>query len=314
MDGNKIWDTVIVGGGIAAFSAAIYLGRQKLDTLILASETGGQISQQPEVWNYAGFLDRDGAKLVGNAKKQVEDLGIKIEEGTHIKKIASEMVDEETIFVLEDSNGFSYRARAVIVASGKKPRMLGVPGEAEYMNKGVTYCAVCDAPLFGGKDVAVIGGGNTGLDWANLLTKYANKVYVLVRSDIRGAQITYEKLKANPKVEFLMGVEPVKIAGNNFVDSMVYRDRNTGEEKTLKVEGVFPAIGLVPNTDFCKDIAELDQWGQITIDPRTNMTSHPGIFAAGDVTDVLEKQAIIAAGQGAMAALSAIKYVEERKK
>jgi len=312
MNQDKVWDVVVVGGGIAAFSAAIYLGRQKLDTLILASETGGQISQQPEVWNYAGFLDRDGAQLVGNAKKQVEDLGIKIEEGTHIKRITVSKEGEHNIFTMEDANGFNYKSGSLVIASGKKSKTLNILGEQEYANKGVTYCAVCDAPLFGDKDVAVIGGGNTGLDWANLLAKYASKVYVLVRSDIRGAQITYEKLKVNPKVEFLMGVEPVKITGNNFVDGLVYRDRKSGEEKTLKVEGIFPAIGLVPNTDFCKDLIEIDQWGQIVVDPRTCATSHEGVFAAGDVTDVLEKQAIIAAGQGAMAALSVIKYVESK--
>lgn len=305
-------DVIVIGGGISAFSAAIYLGRQKLDTLILASETGGQISQQPEVANYAGFLDRDGAKLVGNAKKQVEDLGVKIEEGTHIQKITVSRSGEHDIFTMEDSNGFKYQAKSVVVASGKKSKMMNIPGEQEYANKGVTYCAVCDAPLFGEKDVAVIGGGNTGLDWANLLAKYANKVYILVRSDIRGAAITYEKLKANPKIEFVMGVEPVKIIGNAFVEGMIYKNRQTGEEKTLKVEGVFPAIGLVPNTDFCKGLLELNEWGEIVIDPRTNATSHEGIFAAGDVTDVLEKQAIIAAGQGAMAALSTIKYIESK--
>lgn len=294
-------------------SAAIYLGRQKLDTLILASEPGGQIAEQPEVWNYAGFLERDGAKLIANARKQVDDLGIKIEEGTHIQNIKVEQRDSQEVFLLHDGNGFNYESKSVIIASGKKPRMLNIPGEAEYMNKGVTYCAVCDAPLFQGKDVAVIGGGNTGLDWANLLTKYANKVYVLVRSDIRGAAITHEKLKANQKVEFLMNVEPVKITGNSFVDGIVYKDRQSNEEKSLSVQGVFPAIGLVPNTDFCKDLVEIDQWGQIVIDPRTGATSHKGIFAAGDVTDVLEKQAIIAAGQGAMAALQAIKFVEGKE-
>lgn len=305
-------DIIIIGGGIASFSAAIYLGRQKLDTLILASEPGGQISQQPEVQNYAGFLERDGAKLIANARKQVEDLGIKIEEGTHIQKIRFEERDGREIFILEDGNGFQYEAGCVIIASGKKSRMLNISGEQEYMNKGVTYCAVCDAPLFGGKDVAVIGGGNTGLDWAHLLAKYANKVYVLVRSDIRGAQITYEKLKANPKVEFIFGIDPVKITGNNFVDGIMYKDRKTGEEKILSVQGIFPAIGLVPNTDFCKDLVELNQWGEVVIEPRTNMSSHKGIFAAGDVTDILEKQAIIAAGQGALAALSAIKYIESK--
>ena len=305
-------DVIIIGGGIASFSAAIYLGRQKLDTLILASESGWQISQQPEVQNYVGFLERDGAKLVANARKQVEDLRVKIEEGTHIQKIRSEERDGREIFILEDGNGFKYEASCVIIASGKKPRMLNIPGEQEYMNKGVTYCAVCDAPLFGGKDVAVIGGGNTGLDWAHLLAKYANKVYVLVRSDIRGAQITYEKLKSNPKIEFIFSIDPVKITGNSFVDGLTYKDRKTSEEKTLNVQGIFPAIGLVPNTDFCKDLVELNQWGEIVIEPRTNMSSHKGIFAAGDVTDVLEKQAIIAAGQGALAALSAIKYVESK--
>lgn len=306
-------DVIIIGGGIASMSAAIYLGRQKLDTLILASEPGGQISQQPEVWNYAGFLERDGAKLIANARKQVEDLGIKIEEGTHIQNIKIEQRDGQDVFLFHDGNGFNYESKSLIVASGKKPRTLNIPGETEYMNKGVTYCAVCDAPLFGGKDVAVIGGGNTGLDWANLLAKYADKVYVLVRSDIRGAAITYEKLKSNPKVEFLMDVEPMKITGNSFVDGVVYKNRQTGEEKTLPVQGVFPAIGLVPNTDFCKDLVEIDQWGQVTIDPRTGATSRKGVFAAGDVTDVLEKQAIIAAGQGAMAALSAIKFVEGKE-
>lgn len=313
MNQEKIWDVVVIGGGIAAFSAAIYLGRQKLDTLILASETGGQISQQPEVWNYAGFLDRDGAKLVGNARKQVEDLGIKIEEGTHIKKITVSKEGGHDVFTMEDSNSFNYRAKSVIVASGKKPKMMNIPGEQEYSNKGVTYCAVCDAPLFGEKDVAVVGGGNTGLDWANLLAKYANKVYVLVRSDIRGAAVSYERLKANPKVEFIMGVEPVKVTGETFVSGIVYRDRKTGQENTLKVEGIFPAIGLMPNTDFCKGLIELNEWNEIVIDPRTNAASHGGIFAAGDVTDVLEKQAIIAAGQGAMAALSTIKFVEGKK-
>lgn len=306
-------DIIIVGGGIASLSAAIYLGRQKLDTLILASEPGGQISQQAEVQNYAGFLDRDGAKLIANARKQVEELGVKIEEGTHIKKIRVEKEDGKETFILEDGNGYSYEGHAVIIASGKKPRMLEIPGEKEYSNKGVTYCAVCDAPLFAGKDVAVVGGGNTALDWGNLLAKYANKVYILVRSDIRGAKITSDKLKANPKVEFLMGVEPVKITGNNFVDGLVYRDRQSGKESTIAVQGIFPAIGLVPNTDFCKGLVDVDQWEQIVIDPRAGATSHKGIFAAGDVTDSLEKQAIIAAGQGAMAALSAIKYVEGKE-
>lgn len=305
-------DVIIIGGGIASFSAAIYLGRQKLDTLILASEPGGQISQQSEVQNYAGFLERDGAKLIANARKQVEDLGIKIEEGTHIKSIKAEQKDGEGIFILNDGNGFNYEGKCVIIASGKKPKMLNIPGEQEYMNKGVTYCAVCDAPLFQGKDVVVIGGGNTGLDWAHLLSKYANKVYVFVRSDIRGAQITYEKLKSNPKVEFIFSIEPVKITGNNFVDGIMYKDRKTGEEKTLSVQGIFPAIGLSPNTDFCKELVELDEWGQIVVNPRTCASSYKGIFAAGDVTDVLEKQAIIAAGQGALAALFAIKYVERK--
>lgn len=306
-------DVIIVGGGIASMSAAIYLGRQKLDTLILASEPGGQISQQAEVANYAGFLERDGAKLVANARKQAEDLGVKIEEGAHIKKIRAEKGDGKETFILEDSNGYSYEGHAVIIASGKKPRMLDIPGEKEYSNKGVTYCAVCDAPLFAGKDVAVVGGGNTALDWSVLLAKYSNKVYILVRSDIRGAKITFDKLKANPKVEFLMGVEPVKVTGNNFVDGLVYRDRQSSKESTIAVQGVFPAIGLVPNTDFCKELVETDQWEQIVIDPRTCAASHKGIYAAGDVTDSLEKQAIIAAGQGAMAALSAIKYVEGKE-
>ena len=306
-----MYDVLIIGGGTAAMSAAIYAARKKLSVEIIADKFGGQTSLQPEVHNYPGFLDKDGLVLMQNMRSQVKNLGIDIKEvGQGIKSISSRQENGKEIFILEDKNGDTYEGKSVIVASGKKPKKLGIPGEEEFYNKGVTYCATCDAPLFGEKTVAVVGGGNSGLDSAMQLTKYAKKVYVLVRSDIaKGDQITQDKLKEIEAVEFIMNAEVQEIKGDKFVNKMIYKDKASGEEKELDVEGVFVNVGMIPNSDFLKGFCELNQWGEVVINPQTNATSHIGVFAAGDVTDVLEKQTVIAAGEGAKAALQCYKWL-----
>jgi len=211
-----MFDVLIIGGGTAAMSAAIYTARKKLSVEIIADKFGGQTALQPEVWNYPGFLDKDGLKLLKDMRKQVEDLGVEIQEVSEgVKKVSLRQEGDKEIFILEDKDGNIYEGRSVIVASGKKPKKLGVPGEEEFSNKGVTYCATCDAPLFGGKVTAVVGAGNSGLDSAMQLTKYAKKVYVLVRSDkVRGDQITQDKLKKIETVEFIMNAEIQEIKDN----------------------------------------------------------------------------------------------------
>lgn len=306
-----MFDILIIGGGTAAMSAAIYAARKKLVIEVIADKFGGQTSLQPEVHNYPGFLDKDGLKLMQNMRNQVKNLGIEIKEVSHgIRQISSRQEDGKEIFILEDKNGGTYEGKSVIVASGKKPKKIGVPGEEEFYNKGVTYCATCDAPLFSEKIVAVVGGGNSGLDSAMQLTKYAKKVYILVRGDAaKGDQITQDKLRKSEIAEFVMNAEIKEIKGDKFVSSLVYKDKVSGEDKELNVEGVFVNIGMIPNSDFLKGFCELNQWGEVVINPKTNATSHVGVFAAGDVTDILEKQTVIAAGEGAKAALQCYKWL-----
>lgn len=309
-----MYDVVIIGGGTAGLTAAIYTARKKLGTLVLAFEFGGQTAWQPEIYNYPGFIEKDGLKLMQNMKKQVLDLGVEIKPSAGISKISvKEASANHETFIIEDKNGSVYETKSVIIASGKQPRKLGIEGEKEFMNKGVTYCATCDAPLFKDKVTTVIGAGNSGLDAAMQLSKYAKKVYVLAKSDeVKGDQITYDKLLKIPTVEFIFSAIIQKIHGEEFVDAVTYKNMNSGEEKKIETDGVFVAIGMIPNSDFVKDLCELNQWGEIVINPKTNATSHVGIFAAGDATDVLEKQTIIAAGEGAKAALQCYKWLQSQ--
>lgn len=305
-----IYDLIIIGGGPAAFSAAIYVGRKKLKTLILTANIGGQIAQQPTVENYAGYLEKGGFKLAQNMKTQIKGLEtVELKEGVEFKVASLAKKDGFFSVVCEKE---SFDCRSVIVAAGKHPRELGIPGEKEFYNKGVTYCAVCDAPLFAGKITAVVGGGNTALDFALLLAKFTEKVYLIHRrKEFTGDLIVLDKVKANAKIEIITDAVVEKISGDKFVSGIVVKNAVSGEIKEIKLEGVFVAIGSVPNTDFVKNLVKLNEYGEIIIDHKTCETDVPGIFAAGDITDVVEKQAIIAAGDGAKAALSADKWLQK---
>ncbi|MEK9183579.1 MAG: FAD-dependent oxidoreductase [Patescibacteria group bacterium] len=202
--------------------------------------------------------------------------------------------------------------KSLIIATGKNPRRLNVPGEEEFKNKGVSYCSTCDAPLYGGKDVVVAGSGNSGLGAAFDLTKYANKIYVL-ESDgkIKGDEIMQEKLKNSKKVEFIVNAKIKEIKGSNFVEKIIYEDRESGKIKETLAGGIFVNIGWIPSSGLVKDLVKLNEWQEIIIDPKTNEASVKGIFAAGDVTDVLHKQCVVAAGEGAKAALSIYEYLKK---
>ena len=297
-----MYDIAIIGGAPAGLTAGIYTGRKKLKTVLVAEKVGGQVILTDSIENYPGFEHISGVELIGRMRKQAEKYGVEIREGIRVEKIEGEAGDFEIL--LSDESKIA--AKAVIIASGKQPRRLGVKGEREFENKGVSFCSICDAPLFAGKDVAVVGGGNAGFESALDLTKYANKIYVLEYADeMRGDAVLKEKLVESGKVEFITKAEVKEIAGSDFVEKIIYVDRESGEEKELAVGGVFVNIGWVPATSFLENFVELDERGSIVIDCRSNKTSKEGVFAAGDATNIRYHQMVIAAGEGAKAALSA---------
>lgn len=305
-----IYDLIIIGGGPAGITAGIYAARKKLKILLVTKEFGGQMNKAHEVENYPGITLMMGADLTKKFVEHLKKFDIEIKEGKNIRELKK--TNKEFEAILED--GEKFETKTIIIASGKNPRPLKVPGEERLVGKGVTYCSICDAPLFKGKDVAVIGGGNAGLDAAMDLTKYANKIYVLeFMEKILGDESTQEKLRASGKVELITNVATKEIKGKKFVESLVYEDKKTGKTKEIKVQGVFVEIGYVPSSEFIKDLVEFNKAGEIMINPKNNSTKTPGVFAAGDVTGIPYKQIVIAASEGAKAALSAYEYLTKIK-
>jgi len=301
-----MYDVIIVGGGAAGLSAAIYTTRRALNTLVLAKEIGGQTATALNVENYPGVPHVDGQSLMENFKTQAQEFGAKLE----CDSVAR--IDKNgNGFIVVCQSDQSYKTRSIILAFGKTHRTLEVPGEKEFIGKGVVYCATCDAPLFANKDVAVIGGGNTAADAALLLANIANKVYLIHRRDkFRAEDILQERIQKESKIELVLNSVIEKIQGADFVDSIVIKNINTQEVSELNVQGVFVEIGYQVKTDFIKQLIKLNSIGEIIID-QLGQTSMPGIFAAGDVTTIPFKQTVISAGQGAIAALSAYGYLND---
>ena len=304
-----MYDIVIIGGGPAGISAGIYAARKKLNTLLATKEFGGQMNKAHKVENYPGITSATGADLAKKFVEHLKKFEIEIREGKNVREIKKANVGFEV--VLED--GEKFETKTIIIASGKNPRPLKVHGEDKFLGKGVTYCSVCDAPLFKNKDVVVIGGGNAGLDAALDLTKYANKIYVLEFGEkFMGDESTQEKLKASKKVEMITNAATKEIKGDRFVESLVYEDKKSSKAIELKIQGVFVEIGYVPSSGFIKNLVEFNEKGEIVVNPKDNSTKTSGVFAAGDVTDVTYKQIIIAAGEGAKVALSAYNFLQNK--
>jgi alkyl hydroperoxide reductase subunit F len=284
----------------------VYAARKKLDALLVSVDIGGQTLLTADIENYMGYHYISGEELAAKFEDQVKQYPIDIAVGEEVTSLGKEGND----FVLTTSTGKEVRARAVILATGKRSRPLDVPGERELVGRGVSYCAVCDAPLFAGKEVVVIGAGNSGATAVMDLLKIANRIYVVdVLPDWRADPLLVERIAAaGEKVATFFGHEVVRIEGKDRVTGIVLRPRGGGAEVPLPVQGVFIEIGLIPNSDLAAGFLELNEAGEIVVDCRCR-TSVPGVFAAGDVTDVPEKQVIIAAGEGAKAALSAYAYL-----
>ncbi|MFH1088560.1 MAG: FAD-dependent oxidoreductase [Patescibacteria group bacterium] len=301
------YDLIILGAGVAGLSSAVYASRRALKTLVISKDLGGQTALALNIENYPGFSRIDGIDFMKTLQHQAETFGAEIKFET-VNKIIP-MGDQLTIVT---ASGQEYSAKAIILAFGRTPRYLDIPGEKKLIGKGVAYCATCDAPLFAGKDVAVVGGGNAAINTALLLSDIANKIYLVHRrEEFRAEEIKINELKQSPKIEFVFNTVATEIKGDPLVNQLVVKDIKTNTIRELSVQGVFVEIGNVVNSAWLGDLLKLNDQGEIIIDD-FNHTSQPGIFAAGDATEVPYKQMVIAAGEGAKAALAAYDYIKKR--
>ena len=286
-------------------TAAVYAARKGTNALLLSKDLGGQVLGTLGVENYMGYQYIEGPELMRKFEEQVKQFPLEQrigEGGTAISKLNGG-------FEVRTDKGGVYQAKAVIIATGKRPRELNVPGEQRLRGRGVTYCAICDGPIFAGQRVAVIGGGNSALEATDDMIKIGEHVYLVSITPLTGDKILIDKLKDAPNLTMFLEHEVVEIEGTNFVEGIRIRDLKAAEEKRLEVSGVFVEIGLVPNSGLVEGLVSLNRVGEIEINSY-NETSIPGLFAAGDVTNVPEKQIVVAAGEGAKAALQAHRYLQ----
>ncbi len=308
-----MYDLIIIGGGPAAIAAGIYAARKKLKTLLITESIGGQSIVSDKIENWIGEIAISGFELAEKLEKHLRSFdSVEIKMPAKVTNVTSDAAGN---FAVATDQNTTHQAHAVIVASGGRRRRLGIPGEDTFDGKGVAFCSTCDAPLFGGKDVVVVGGGNSALESVIDLFSYANKIYLMVRGDtLKGDPVSQEKIKQHPNVTTLYNAEPREIVGDQFVTGLKYVDKKSGEENLLSVNGVFVEIGSVPNSEIVKGLVTINPFGEIMVDHKTAAASYPGVFAAGDVTDEIYKQNNISVGDGIRAALSAYNYILNRDK
>ncbi len=296
-----MYDLIVIGAGPAGITAAVYAARKKLNFLVISTDIGGQTVWSGDISNYTGYQFITGPELAGKFEEHMRGFGIQVREGERAVG-----VEKSGGIIRVTTDKGVYEARTVIVASGKSSRELGVPGEREYKNRGLTYCATCDGPLFSGKPVAVIGGGNSALDAAIQLLRICPVVHIInIGPNFSADPVMVDTARKSRNLVEHHNCRVVAVKGEKMVGSLLI---DTGiRQEELAVKGVFVEIGLVPNSGFASGVAR-NASGEIIIDER-NQTNVPGIFAAGDVTEVPEKQIIIAAGEGSKAALGVFRYL-----
>lgn len=306
-----MYDLIIIGAGPAGVSAGIYAARQKLNLLVISKDTGGQVARKAvDIENYPGFAKISGPDLAKTFEDQLKGNGVEV--------LADEVLKIDKngeIFSVETASQKKYEAWAVIIATGADPRPLEAEGEKELVGKGVSYCALCDGPIFRDKEVAVIGGGNSGFETALFLANYVKKIYLLeFSSAIRADQHNQELLAKTGKAEIITNAKVLKIEGNPLVNSLTYQDTVSKTDKKLEITGVFIEIGYSPATAFVNNLVDFSERDEIVTDLETGETKTPGLFAAGDCNVSKYKQIIAAAGEGAKTALAAYSYIQKVKK
>jgi len=296
---------MVIGGGPAGLAASVYAARKRLKALLISVDIGGQVNKTLGIENYLGYQFIEGPELIDKFQTQVSQFPIDQKIGYKVSGL--EKFDDG--FEAISEAGDSYQAKAVIFATGKTPRKLNVPGEGELTGRGVTYCAICDGPVFAGQRVAIVGGGNSALEAALDMVKIAEHVDLVSLTPLTGDAILIDKLTDAKNLTIFTEYQTEKIEGQDFANGMLVRDLKSSEGKRLEVTGVFIEIGLVPNSAAVRGLIELNKWGEVPISCACE-TTVPGLYAAGDVTDVPEKQIIVAAGEGAKAALQAHHYLQ----
>jgi thioredoxin-disulfide reductase len=300
----KQYDVLIIGGGAAGLTAAIYTCRKKLKTGLITIDLGGQALLTNHVENYPGHGLISGPELMSKFRAQVEKFGAETIMG-EVNKI-----EKKEDFIVNLGNGETYSSKAVILASGKTARKLGITGEDKFLGRGVSTCATCDAPFFKDKNVAIVGGGNSAFEAAELLDKFSKKIYLIHRRDeFRADEITVEKVKKMKNIEIMTNTLPIEVIGDKFVSGFTVENLKSKEKKELKVDGIFVEIGYELKTDWLKGLVKRNKMSEIVIDDRCR-TSQAGFFAAGDVSTVPYKQIVVSAGEGAKAGLEAYKYIK----
>lgn len=303
---------MIIGGGPAGVAAGIYAARKKMKTLLIAEGFGGQSLTSADVQNWVGTKSVSGydlGKMLEEHLRAQDDIDIIDDD------LVTEVMEAKDGLQLKTRNGKKLETKFLLVTSGSRRKKLGIPGEKELDGKGVAFCATCDAPVFKDKVVAVVGGGNSALESVVDLFPYASKIYLIIRSDsLKGDPITQDKIRSHPKTEIIYNAQPQEVLGKEFVTGLQYKDSKSGETKELKLDGVFVEIGSVPNSEIVKNLVKLNNWGEIVVDHKTQMSSHSRIWAAGDVADVLYKQNNISAGDAVKAVLNIYDRMHDRQR
>ncbi|SFU34335.1 alkyl hydroperoxide reductase subunit F [Polaromonas sp. YR568] len=309
IDKKEAFDVLIVGGGPAGAAAAVYAARKGIRTGVASERFGGQVLDTLGIENFISIKETEGPKFAHALEEHVRNYDVDIMNLQRAKALVPNSGPDKNLIEVQLESGASLKSKSIVISTGARWRNINVPGEHEFKNKGVAYCPHCDGPLFKGKRVAVIGGGNSGVEAAIDLAGIVGHV-TLIEFDtaLRADAVLQRKLNSLQNVTVITNAQTTEITGDQKVNGLVYKDRAGGELKTVELEGVFIQIGLVPNTDWLKGVVDLSKHGEIIVDAK-GQTSVPGVFAAGDVTTVPFKQIIIAAGEGAKAALSAFDYL-----
>jgi alkyl hydroperoxide reductase subunit F len=305
-----MYELIIIGGGPAGIAAGIYASRKRIHTLIATKDFGGQSINAAAIENFIGFRRVSGLEFAKSLEEHLrEQKGIDIRDGVSIVSIRK----TDDGFELESEAGETFRSRTLLLAMGSRYKRLGAPGEREYEGRGVFYCSICDAPLMKGSPVAVIGGGNSGLEAALDLLPHASQIYILDKDDIKGDPVHREELERHPQVNFITHAQATAFFGSSLLEGVRYQDLKTGASKELDVRGAFVAVGYTPNSAIAQGLVKLNERGEIIVDHRTHQTSHECIWAAGDITDGYYHQINTAIGEGVEAILNIYDYLRKKK-